>query len=197
MAQILTMLRNFFLLSTSVILLLACGDNKNSTDVTATQDSGAIAKTESGSSSSGPVRSSIKVTIKDGPMAGTYNAECREGCTSYGIAGENVFGNQYSETDKGPKDLSSVQLIIDDVTGDKQTKEFLLTVSLGDWVNGKSTDFNINTRKGKSDGSGTADVDYSGGEQATVKIVGKSKEGPELEVEIDAQKLVTPNNLGQ
>ena len=195
--KILTMLkRQFFLYCASALLLVACGENKQSAETSTANDSNATAKTEDNTSSNEPVKSNIKVTIKDGPMAGTYEAECREGCTSYGLAGEKVLGNQYSETNKGPKELSSVQLIVDDVTGDKQTKEFTLTVSLGDWVNNKGTNFNINTRNGKAEGSGTADIKY-GSEKAKVKIVGKSKEGPELEVEIDAVKLVTANNLGQ
>ena len=189
--------KQLFLFCTSTLLFIACGDNKKAAETTTTNDSSETAKTDNTEQSSNePVRSNIKVTVKDGPMAGTYEAQCREGCTSYGIAGEKVLGNQYSETDKGPKELSSVQLIVDDVTGDKQTKEFTLTVSLGDWLNKKGTDFNINTRKGKNEGSGTADIKYAG-EKANVKITGKSKEGPELEVEIDAIKLVTPNNLGQ
>ena len=180
----------------SVLLLAACGENKKPADATTTEDTNATAKTES-TTSNETVRSTIKVTIKDGPMAGTYEAQCREGCTSYGIAGEKVFGNQYSETGKGPKELSSVQLIVDDVSGDKQTREFTLTVSLGDWINNKGTAYNINTRNGRKEGSGTLDLKYGGGEKAQVKISGKSKEGPELEVEIDANKLSTMNNLGQ
>jgi len=195
--KILTMLRKQFLFfCTSAILIVACGENKKSAETTAANDSNATPKTENPPASSEPVRSTIKVAIKDGPMAGTYVAECRQGCTSYGIAGEKVLGNQYSEVNKGPKELSSVQLIVDDINGDKETKEFTLTVSLGDWVNNKGTNFNINTRKGKNEGSGTADIKY-GGEKAKVKITGKSKEGPELEVEIDANKLITASNLGQ
>jgi hypothetical protein len=186
----------FFIFCTSAILFVACGENKKSAETATSGDSNATVKTDNNASSNEPVKSNIKVTIKDGPMAGTYEAECREGCTSYGLAGEKVLGNQYSETNKGPKELSSVQLIVDDVAGDKQTKEFTLTVSLGDWVNNKGTNFNINTRNGKTEGSGTADIKY-GGEKAKVKITGRSKEGPELEVEIDANKLVTANNLGQ
>jgi hypothetical protein len=87
-----------------------------------------------------------------------------------------------------------VQLIVNDVNGDKQTKEFMLTVSIGDWVNNKSTNFNINTQKGKNDGSGTLDLKYSG-DKATVKIVGKSKEGSEIEVLLDANTVLTPENL--
>jgi hypothetical protein len=186
----------FFILGVFAILMCACGENKKSPEATASVDPGTSAKTDNPSKSTEAVKSHITVTIKDGPLAGTYEADCREGCTSYGIAGEKVFGNQYSETGKGPQELSSVQLIVDDVNGDKQTKEFMVTVSFGDFLSDKGTNYNINTRKGKSEGSGTVDLKY-GGEKGTVKIVGKSKEGPALEVLIDAGKVLTANNIGQ
>ena len=195
MLQILTMLKKlFFPFSVLVILFISCGENKKTGETTSSNDTTTTSKEESSAPAAGAVKSNITVTIKDGPMAGTYEAVCREACTSYGIAGEKIFGNQYSETNKGPKELSSVQLIVDNVTGDKQTKEFMLTVSIGDWVNNKSTNFNINTQNGKSDGSGTLDLKYSG-EKATVKIAGKSKEGSDIEVLLDANTVLTPENL--
>ena len=129
-------------------------------------------------------------------MAGNYTATCKDGCCSWGIAGENVFGNQYSETGKGPKDLSSVQLIVDNVKGNTSTKEFTLTVSFGELFGKDSKSFNIDTRKGKTKGSGTLDLQYSG-DKATVSIKGVSDEGPSIDLKMECNKVMTTQNIGQ
>ena len=184
--------KQLFLFCIAGLLLCACGEN-TSGGASTTNDSTSNPKSASPSSKN-EVRSTIKVTIKSGELAGTYEADCREGCTSYGIAGEKVFGNQYSEMGKGPKELSSVQLVVDNVTGDKQTKEFLMTISFGELFTSKGTSYNINTRNEKKDGSGSLDLKYSGS-KATVKINGTTKEGIEVDVLIDAHKVITVDNL--
>lgn len=174
--------------------LAACNDNGNNTDASQPTDS-AGAKASSTETAS-DVRSTIHVTITGGDMNGSYEAVCKEGCCSWGIAGNNVFGNQYSETDKGPKELSSVQLIVDDVTGDKSTKEFTLTVGFGELFGKDSKSFNIDTRSGKNKGSGTLDLKYSG-DKATVTIKGVSAEGPSIDLTMECNKVMNQNNLGQ
>jgi hypothetical protein len=129
-------------------------------------------------------------------MAGTYSATCKDGCCSWGIAGENVFGNQYSETGKGAKDLSSVQLIVDNVKGNITTKEFTLTVGFGELFGKDTKTFNIDTRQGRSKGSGTVDLQYSG-DKATVTIKGVSGEGPSIDLKMECNKVMTTKNLGQ
>jgi hypothetical protein len=127
-------------------------------------------------------------------MAGTYDAVCTEACCSYGIAGDKTFGNQYSATGKGPKELSSVQLIVDDVTGNKSTKEFFLTVSFGELFTKDSKSFTINTRNDNAKGSGTLELQYSG-EKAEVHIKGTSKEGAQIDLQMECNKMVTPENI--
>jgi hypothetical protein len=107
-----------------------------------------------------------------------------------------MFGNQYSETGKAPKELSSVQLIVDDVTGNKSTKEFLVTVSFGELFGKDSKSFNIDTRKGNQKGSGTLDLQY-GGEKAVVSIKGVSAEGPSIDLKMECSKVLTMQNIGQ
>ena len=189
--------RYSFLLFASTLLVVACGENKEQSSATATNDSTAAANTEKSSNTNKAVLSNIKVTIKNGEMAGTYEAICREGCTSYGIAGEKVFGNQYSETGKGPKELSSVQLLVNDVSGDKKTNNFTLTVGFGDLMGSKATTYNINTNnKTTSDGSGTADIQYSN-DKAVVRVSGRTKDGIDLEVQINSNKVLTMSNIAQ
>ena len=176
------------------VLLSACNNNGNKTDSSKSTDSSS-AKTSAAPNESAE-KSTINVTINGGDMNGTYTAVCKEGCCSWGIAGDKVFGNQYSETGKGAKELSSVQLIVDDVTGNKSTKEFTLTVAFGELFGKDSKSFNIDTRGGKNKGSGTLDLQYSG-DKATVTIKGTSAEGPAIDLKMECNKVMTPNNIGQ
>ena len=181
-----------------MLTLAACNENSNkgsndadSTGSTETQSDDTKANTNA------TVRANIKVTITGGDMNGTYTAECKDACCSWGIAGNNVFGNQYSEAGKGANELSSVQLVVDDVTaGSKSTKEFMLTVSFGELFGENSKSFNINTTKGNQKGSGTVDLKYEG-EKATVVIKGTSIEGPAIDLTIECNKVLTAQNIGQ
>ena len=179
----------------AIVLLASCNNSGKTTDASETTDSNST-KTTMSSSNESAAKSTIDVTITGGDMNGSYNAVCKEGCCSWGIAGDKVFGNQYSETGKGPKELSSVQLIVDDVTANKSTKEFTLTVSFGELFGKDSKSFNIDTRKGNSKGSGTLDLQYSG-DKATVTIKGTSAEGPAIDLKMECNKVMNPNNLGQ
>jgi hypothetical protein len=179
----------------AIVLLASCNNSGQTTNASKTTDSNSTEATMSSSNESA-AKSTIDVTITGSDMNGSYNAVCKEGCCSWGIAGDKVFGNQYSETGKGPKELSSVQLIVDDVTGNKSTKEFTLTVSFGELFGKDSKSFNIDTRKGKSKGSGTLDLQYSG-DKATVTIKGTSAEGPAIDLKMECNKVMNPNNLGQ
>jgi len=180
------------------VFLASCNSNKKDDSKTTNQTKSELTSTtaQQSSNSSSP-RAAINVTLTGGDMAGTYTANCNDACCSWGIAGENVFGNQYSETGKGPKELSSVQLIVDDVKqGNKTTNEFTVTVSFGELFSENGKSFNINTRKGKKEGSGTLTIQYEG-EKATVKIKGTSKEGPAIDLTMACNRVTTVNNLGQ
>lgn len=177
----------------AMLLLASCN---NSTQQSKTANSSDSTNTGSVSSSESPGKPNINVTITGGDLAGSYSATCKDGCCSWGIAGENVFGNQYSETGKGPKELSSVQLIVDNVKGNTSTKEFTLTVSFGPLFSNGSKSFNIDTRKGKNKGSGTLDLQYSG-DKATVTIKGVTAEGPSIDLNMQCDKVMTAKNLGK
>jgi hypothetical protein len=178
----------------AIVLLASCNNNGKTADATKPTDS--TGSTTAAATKESAVRSNIDVTITGGDMNGTYTAVCKDACCSWGIAGDNVFGNQYSETGKGAKELSSVQLIVDDVKGNKSTKEFTLTVSFGELFGKDSKSFNIDTRNGNKKGSGTLDLQYSG-DKATVTIKGTSEEGPAIELKMECNKVMNPNNIGQ
>jgi hypothetical protein len=187
-------IKKFVFAGLMATVLLSCNDNKGGTNETAGSDTSET-KSQTGNANSA-VRANINVTITGGDMAGSYSAECKDACCSWGIAGENVFGNQYSETGKGPKELSSVQLVVDGVTGNKSTKEFLLTVSFGELFAKDSKSFNIDTRAGHTGGSGTLDLQYEG-EKAVVTIKGVSAEGPTIDLKMNCSRVITAKNLGQ
>jgi len=187
------------LYAAAIALLLATSCN-NSTDrnskTASSSDSASTNSDQSSSANTTSEKANINLTIGSGDMAGSYSATCKNGCCSWGIAGENVFGNQYSETGKGPKELSSVQLIVNNVKGNTTTKEFTLTVSFGELFGKDSKSFNIDTREGRSKGSGTLDLQYSG-DKATVTIKGVSGEGPSIDLKMECNKVMTTKNLGQ
>lgn len=187
--------RNLLTGFVALVLLASCNNNSGKSSESATSDSATETKTTNSTDGSA-VRSTINVTITGGDMNGNYTADCKEACCSWGIAGDKVFGNQYSETGKGPKELSSVQLIVDDVTGNKSTKEFTLTVGFGELFGKDSKSFNIDTRNGKNKGSGDLDLQYSG-DKAVVTIKGVSAEGPSIDLKMECNKVMNPNNLGQ
>jgi len=187
------------LYAAAIALLLATSCN-NSTDksskTASSSDSSSTSNTGPSSTNTASEKANINVTITGGDMAGSYTATCKDGCCSWGIAGENVFGNQYSETGKGPKELSSVQLIVNNVKGNTSTKEFTLTVSFGELFGKNGKSFNIDTREGRTKGSGTLDLQYSG-DKATVTIKGVSGEGPSIDLKMECNKVMTTKNLGQ
>jgi hypothetical protein len=181
-------------LFTTVILFVSCGENKTVDTTTSSRKKTEEQPNPATTKASGKARSTIRLTISGDAMAGTYDAVCTEACCSYGIAGDKTFGNQYSATGKGPKELSSVQLIVDDVTGNKSTKEFFLTVSFGELFTKDSKSFTINTRNDNAKGSGTLELQYSG-EKAEVHIKGTSKEGAQIDLQMECNKMVTPENI--
>lgn len=179
---------------TGVVLLASCGSNNTDNSKAALSDS---TKTETSTQApaSSSSNTSITVALTGGSMDGTYTAGC-DGCCSYGIAGDHTFGTQYSETGKADKELSSVQLIVKNVnTGHTSTKSFTLTVGFGDLISSNGKSFNIMT-DGKSKGSGTVDIDYSGN-KATVVIKGTSAEGAAIDLKMECGKITTMDNIGK
>ena len=191
--------KNLLYATIAFLLMSSCSNNNqqnakanSSPDSTTTSAS----TNQPASASAGAEKETINVTITGGDMAGSYSAVCKQGCCSWGIAGDKVFGNQYSETGKGPKELSSVQLIVDNVTGNTSTKEFTVTVSFGELFSSNGKSFNIDTRGGRNKGSGTLDLQYSG-DKATVTIKGVSAEGPSIDLKMECNNVMTTKNIGQ
>src|SRR4051812_42443761 len=188
------MRKHFVFILLSICILTSCGDNKKNS-LTATDTTSNTAEKPAAKSDSKEPRANIRLVLGGGDMAGSYEAVCHDACCSYGVAGDKIFGNQYSETGKGPKELSSVQLMVEGVTtGTKNTDQFLVTVSFGDILN-SSKSFTIDTRKGsRSEGQGTIEVQYSN-DKATVKLRGKTKEGVQMDLDMECHKVITTESI--
>ena len=192
-------LKNLLYAMIAFMLITSCNNSNQPNPKASSSSDSATASTSAtqpASTNTGTEKAGINVRITGGDMAGSYSATCKEGCCSWGIAGDNIFGNQYSETGKGPKELSSVQLIVDNVKGNTSTKEFTLTVSFGELFSDKGRSFNIDTRGGRNKGSGSLDLQYSG-DKATVTIKGVSGEGPSIDLKMECNKVMTTKNIGQ
>ncbi|HEY9362713.1 MAG TPA: hypothetical protein VIQ00_05595 [Chitinophagaceae bacterium] len=180
-----------------VILLAAffasCSNDNKTAGSENTKDSLSEQETTTTAPVSGP-HANIKLVITGGEMAGTYEAVCRESCCSFGIAGDKTFGTQYSEEGKGPKELSSVQMIVNDVTGNKTTDEFTVTFSFGELFGADSKSFTINTAKGHNDGSGTLSLEYAA-DKASVHLQGKTKDGIGLNLEMECHRVATMESI--
>lgn len=183
------MLQKLFTLSFIALLSIGCGnDNSGQNGNEKDTASNAVETTEADNNAKSE-GANIRLIVTGGDMAGTYEAVCKTTCCSHGIAGKNVFGTQYSEEGKGPKELSSVQLMIGDVTGDKTTDEFLVTVSFGELFGDNTKSYTIQTsdfysNTYKKQGSGTVDLKYSK-PKSTVKLKGRTADNVEIDLTIE------------
>ncbi len=127
----------------------------------------------------------ITVTLTGGPNAGTYQASSKESTCSMGLTGEKSFGNQYSEADKGEKELASVQLIADDYDEAKGgTSKFNIMIGFGKLLGGAS--YSLDPEK--NSGSGKLTITETGtGRIATIE--GKTKEG------VGVKAVITCNTI--
>jgi hypothetical protein len=101
-----------------------------------------------------------------------------------GLTGKNSFGNQYSVDGKNDNELSSVQMIIDDVDSAKKgTNKFMFTVSFGKLFQGKSYEIKENS------GSGIATFSESG-DTKTVTVEGKTKDGVGISATITCNSII-------
>ncbi|MFI5185343.1 MAG: hypothetical protein ACHQF0_01315 [Chitinophagales bacterium] len=183
----------------TALLLMASCNNSNNTDSHKEQRSTPAklpdsSKTETISPNEPPANPNIFLTIAGGEMAGNYSAACKEGCCSWGISGDNIFTCQYSEMRAGAKGISVVQLLVDNVKGNKSTKEFALTVNLGPISSKTGNSFNIDTRNGSKKGSGMLNLKYSGS-KAIVTIKGISSKGPSIDLKIECDKVISAKPL--
>ncbi|MBC7919957.1 MAG: hypothetical protein H7Z75_02610 [Ferruginibacter sp.] len=193
-------------LITGLVFLSGCEEKKNTAETTSASPNAetSVAEAPDGNAVEADSKkapgANIRVVLTGGERAGTYEAVCQDACCSYGIAGENTFGTQYSEDGKGEKELSSVQLTVNNVTeGEKSTEEFLVAISFGKLLDASSKTYSIGTIKDSDNssrigGSGTLDLKYSG-KKATVRIQGKTKEGVQIDLTMECPRISTVESI--
>ncbi|HEX6589824.1 MAG TPA: hypothetical protein VF039_12450 [Longimicrobiales bacterium] len=176
------------------ILLTGCAEGDGTGD----------AETELGSAPEAPAASggqpatTIHLVVGGGPHAGTYDVTSADVTCSYGYAGPGSWGNQYSVTDKGPDEFSSLQLIVPDTRDAADgTGTFLLTVGFGSLMDPGYTEHTIDT--GATLGGGTSDREHQGsgtitvddrGQTGKVTFSGTTGDDITLEGTIDCHRLM-------
>lgn len=170
------------ILLAATLFLFACNNSSNNyANDTTNSDSSASSADEN---TSGQTASVIKVTLTGGDNEGIYKVTSAEPTCSMGLTGKNSFGNQYSEDGKKDNELSSVQMIIDDVEAAKKgTDKFKITISFGKLFQGKSYEIKENS------GSGTATFSESG-DIKTVTVEGKTKDGVGISATITCNSVI-------
>ncbi len=150
-------------------LIVSCNSSSTKADNTS-PDNAAVQPASATDNGKG---TEITVNLTGGSNAGTYKVSSKESTCSMGLTGEKSFGNQYSETGKGEKELSSVQMIADNYgEAKKGTSNFNVQFGFGSLVNGSSYSLNPN----KNSGSGKLTITENGSAKiATVE--GKTKDG--------------------
>jgi hypothetical protein len=127
----------------------------------------------------------IILKLTGGNNAGTYEVTSNESTCSEGLSGEKSFGNQYSETGKGDKELSAVQMIAEDYDEAKKgTSNFNVQFSFGSLVNG--TSYNLDPRKNM--GTGKLTITESGRAKIAT-IEGKTKEGVDIKAVVTCRTI--------
>lgn len=179
-------------LLSACMFLAACGGADSEANVDA--DSAPQASASSG----GQPATTIHLVVGGGPHAGTYDATSADITCSYGFAGPGSWGNQYSVSDKGPNEFSSLQLIVPDTKDAADgTETFLLTAGFGSMTDPGYTEHTINTgaKLGGADpnaerkGSGTITVDDNG-QTGKVTFKGTTEDNVTLEGTIDCHRLM-------
>lgn len=179
------------------ISLISCNNSSTSNTATSSGDSSAAStstKTTASESNSGDVASIIKVTVTGGPHAGTYTVTSKETTCSMGLTGDKSFGNQYSENNKGDKELSSLQLIVNNADEAKAgTSKFMVTVGFGKLLGGDSYTID-GTKEDHKKGSGTAKLTESGKDK-TVDIDGTTADGVHITATLTCKSVMTANGV--
>jgi hypothetical protein len=127
----------------------------------------------------------IHAEISGGPLVGTYDAESSSPICTSGLGGEGAFGVQFSVDQ--PDGLSRVEVLIPVAAlAQTGTDQFTASIGLGPLVGG--TTFHIDPNA--EGATGTARLDYDGGNSATLMIEGETAEGIGVSLEVECHQVV-------
>jgi hypothetical protein len=138
-------------------------------------------------------QTTITLTVEGGEKAGTYEAKTEDTTCSYGLVGEDSWGNQYSIDTQDPDAFSSLQLIVPSTkAAETGTNAFLTTISFGPLfsLSGEGVSYEIDSRDpGSASGEGTVTIEDNGN-TARVTITGTTAEGVGLEAAIECGNVM-------
>ena len=164
----------------AIVAMAACSNPQNNSAASNTESSKpAATPAQSSSSATIGAATEMTLTLTGGANAGAYTATSGKATCSMGLTGEKSFGNQYSASDKGDNEFSSMQLIVDDYEAAKNgTDKFYIKVAFGKRLMGNKYEINgsDNSMAGKKQGNGTATITESG-QQKIATIDGKTADG--------------------
>ena len=163
-------------------------DKTGGTPGAAASDASAPGTPETGKGDHG----TIHLEVTGGPHAGSYHVRLNQPTCSYGLAGEKMWGNQYSIDSKDPKEFSSLQLMVPDApAAAKGTSAFLITASFGPLFDNAGRSYEINTLADtrKKEGKGTISIDDRGS-TGKVTFDGTTAAGVGLKGTIECKTLI-------
>jgi hypothetical protein len=165
--------------------LAACGTTGVDTSSDPTPTHSPTPAASAASSTSADAVGSIHAEIRGGPLVGMYDAESDTPLCTSGLAGDGSFGVQYS-LDRA-EGLSHLELLIPVAAlASTGTDEFTASIGFGPLVGG--TTFELDPVAGG--GTGTVQLDYDGGNSATVSLQGETGDGIGINVEIECRQVV-------
>lgn len=173
------------------MLTLACSahDKAAHGDTTSTVASaGALAD----SATPAGIQGTVHLEVASGPHAGTYDVKMTDGGCSYGLAGPDAWGNQYSVDKKDPKAFTSLQLIVPDAKAAAAgTSVFELTAGFGSLFGPDAAKYDVNTlpNAATKSGSGKVTVDDKG-KTGTVTFDVKTADGVALKGTIECSAVM-------
>jgi hypothetical protein len=136
------------------------------------------------------VTESVHVVITGGPLAGSYEATETKGGCSTGANGPGSWGNAFSNSKAGEKEIGALSLIVPSAKAAAAgTKEFMVQLRLGS-ILGKNVAYDIETRpdQRRPAGSGVVTVTDAGA-TAKVTIAAKTADGIGIQATIDCKSV--------
>jgi hypothetical protein len=140
---------------------------------------------------------SVSVILSGGPDAGTYTANGVTNC-SLGLIGPGAWGVQFSLLDNVTlAELSSLQIVSaapgeeDDNNATFPGTKFLMTASIGPFLDPNRRDYEVKvkTRASESEGTGSATVNDTG-TSAVIHATGTTADGVAIDATVNCPTVI-------
>ena len=128
--------------------------------------------------------------VVGGARAGTYDKSATSGGCSYGLAGPDSFGNQYTDNDE-KAGLSSLQLVVPSTKeAATATSRFNASFGFGDIQSDSATNYEVEGRgDAPAKGNGTVSIDDQG-QTAHITLHAQPVAGVNIDAVIDCKAIL-------